>query len=116
MNKIREIKFYKNYFKEFYISLTENARKKLGYSLWMVETQRMVPKKFFSYIENSDGIYEVRAEYEGNIYRVFCCLDKGNLVVLFHGFQKKTQKTPRNQIKRAEELKKEYIRSKEEGK
>lgn len=114
MEKVREIKLFRNYFTEFYVSLPEKVRRKIGYSLWMVETQRIVPKKFFSFIEGSDGIYEIRTEYEGNIYRVFCCMDKGNLVVLFHGFQKKTQKTPRNQIERAEKLKEEYFKNKEE--
>lgn len=114
MDKVREIKLFRNYFTEFYVSLPEKVRRKIGYSLWMVETQRIVPKKFFSFIEGSDGIYEIRTEYEGNIYRVFCCMDKGNLVVLFHGFQKKTQKTPRNQIERAEKLKEEYFKNKEE--
>ena len=58
------------------------------------------------------GIYEIRVEVNSNIYRIFCCLDDGALVVLFHGFQKKTQKTPKNQINRAEAIKKEYFDSK----
>lgn len=68
----------------------------------------------FRFIEGSDGIYEIRVEYNSNIYRIFCCLDKGSIVVLFHGFQKKTQKTPPKEIKRAEAIKKEYFKSKEE--
>lgn len=79
----------------------------------MVETQRIVPKKFFSRIVGSDGIYEIKAEYEGNIYRLMCCMDKGSIVVLFQGFQKKTQKTPPREIKIAEKLKKEYFKEKE---
>ena len=50
---------------------------------------------------------------ESNIYRIFCCLDGGAIVVLFHGFQKKTQKTPEKEIRRSEAIKKEYFRSKE---
>ena len=61
-------------------------------------------------------IFEIRIEVASNIYRVFCCFDKGNLVVLFNGFQKKTQKTPKNEIELAEKLKKEYFNEKEKRK
>lgn len=88
-------------------------QKKIDYSFKMVETQRIVPKKFFRIIEGSDGIYEIKAEYAGNIYRVMCCMDKGAVVVLFQGFQKKTQKTPSKEIKMTERLKKEYFKEKE---
>ena len=60
----------------------------------------------------TDGLYEIRIEFEGNIYRIFCCFDKGNLVVLFNGFQKKSQKTPKKEIDFALKLKEEYFNSK----
>ena len=72
--------------------------------------------KFFKYLQGSDGIYEVRVEYGGNIFRIFCCMDEGAVVILFHGIQKKTQKTPLKEIKKAERIKKEYFKSKEEDK
>ena len=114
MEKIRTIKLFKNYFKEFYIEQTDDVRDKINFVLRLVETQRIIPRKFFRIIEGSDGIYEIRVELDSNIYRIFCCLDKGSIVVLFHGFQKKTQKTPSKEIKRAEAIKKEYFKSKEE--
>ncbi len=114
MEKVRTIKLFKNYYKEFYIEQTDDVRDKINSVLRLVETQRIVPRKFFRFIEGSDGIYEIRVEYNSNIYRIFCCLDKGSIVVLFHGFQKKTQKTPPKEIKRAEAIKKEYFKSKEE--
>lgn len=89
-------------------------RDKINFVLRLVETQRIIPKKFFRIIEGSDGLYEIRVEMDSNIYRIFCCLDDGAIVVLFHGFQKKTQKTPQKEIKRAEAIKKEYFKSKEE--
>lgn len=92
---------------------TKVVRDKINFVLQMVETQRMIPKKFFRFIEGSDGIYEIRVEIESNIYRIFCCMDEGALVVLFHGFQKKSQKTPLKEIKKAETIKKEYFKSKE---
>lgn len=63
-------------------------------------------------MEGTDGLYEIRIEFESNIYRVFCCFDKGNLVILFNAFQKKTQKTPKNEIDLAQKLKDEYFNSK----
>jgi phage-related protein len=47
-----------------------------------------------------------------NIYRAFCCFDKGNLVILFNAFQKKSQKTPSKEIELAERLMKEYFEQK----
>jgi len=114
MEKIRNITLFRNYFKEFYVAQTDAVRSKINFVLKLVETQRIIPKKFFCFIEGSDGIYEIRVEIDSNIYRIFCCLDEGAVVVLFHGFQKKTQKTPQKEIKRAEFIKKEYFKSKED--
>ena len=115
MEKIRTIKLFRNYYKEFYVAQTTVVRHKINQVLKMIETQRIVPIKFFKYIEESDGIYEVRVEVGNNIYRVFCCFDKGAVVVLFHGIQKKSQKIPPKEIRRAEAIKKEYFDSKKEG-
>ena len=54
----------------------------------------MIPAKFLKSIEGTTNLYEIRVEHNGNIYRIFCCFDEGNLVILFNAFQKKTQKTP----------------------
>ena len=115
MEKIRTIKLFRNYYKKFYVAQTDDVRQKINQVLKIIETQRVVPIKFFKFIEGSDGIYEVRVEVGNNIYRVFCCFDKGAVVVLFHGIQKKSQKTPQKEIKRAEALKREYFNSKKEG-
>lgn len=113
MEKIRSIKLFKSYYKDFYVAQSQTVRDKINFVLRLVETQRIIPRKFFRIIEGSDGIYEIRVEVESNIYRIFCCMDGGAVVVLFHGFQKKTQKTPQKEIKRAEAIKKEYFKSKE---
>lgn len=70
---------------------------------------RIVPKTYFDHITGADGLWEIRTQVEGNIFRVFCCFDEGNLVILLSGFQKKTQKTPQNEIDKAERLKKEHF-------
>lgn len=71
-----------------------------------------VPEKFLKHLEGTEGLFEVRVEYHSNIYRIFCCFNEGRLVVLFNGFHKKTQKTPKKEIEKAERLMKEYYQSK----
>ena len=60
----------------------------------------------------TDGLYEIRIEFQSNIYRVFCCFDEGKVVVLFNGFQKKSQKTPQIEIEKAIKIKEEYFKEK----
>jgi len=75
-----------------------------------------IPKKFFDQITGYDGLFEIRIEFESNIYRIFCCFDEENLVILFNGFQKKTQKTPKKEIERALKIKAEYFEYKKKRK
>jgi phage-related protein len=95
---------------DFLATLDDGAIDKITYVLDMLKTQDRVSEKFVKFIR--DGVFEIRAEYESNIYRVFFCFDKGNIVILFNGFQKKTQKTPEREIRKAIELKNEYYGSK----
>lgn len=113
MEPIRNIQLFKNYYKTFYVSQTDEVRKKINFVINIIRTVKVIPKKFFQQIEGINGLYEIRVEYNGNIYRVFCCQDKGSLVILFNGFQKKTQKTPLKELKKAEEIMKEYQNSKD---
>ena len=94
---------------EFYSSLDKGVQEKVDYVFEMIKIADKIPKKFFDHLTGTDGIYEIRIEYESNIYRILCFFDKGNLVVLINSFQKKTQKTPSNEIKMAEKLKKQYF-------
>jgi len=106
---IREIVFYKGYFDNFFETLTDKVKDKIDEVLFMMTILERVPPKFFKSIEGVKGLFEIRIEYESNIYRIFCCFDKGNLVVLFNGFQKKTQKTPTKELKKAEKIMEEYF-------
>lgn len=78
----------------------------------LIKQVDQVPEKFLAPMTGYDGLFEVRVEYQSNIYRIFCCFDQGQLIVLFNGFQKKTQKTPKDEIDRAMRLKEEYFKSK----
>ena len=112
MKTVREIIFFKQYFDVFFESLDEKTKDKVDEVLFMITILDKIPKKFFDKIDGIKGLYEIRIEYNSNIYRIFCCFDKGNLVVLFNGFQKKTQKTPKNELEKAEQLIKEYFSDK----
>ncbi len=83
--------------------------------LYLITVAEKIPVKFFKHIEGTNGLYEIRVEYASNIYRIFCCFDEGKLVVLFNGFQKKTQKTPKNEIEKALKIKETYFEDKENG-
>ena len=110
----RKITFYKDYFTDFYSKQNKKVQEKIEYAFRWVRQAERIPKKFFEHLTGTDGLYEIRVEYQSNIYRIFCFFDEGKLVVLLNGFQKKTQKTPRKEIKLAERLKKEYFNEKKQ--
>ena len=95
---IRKVIAYKEYFADFYKAQDEKVREKIGYVLDLVRFERQVPKKFFKYLENTDGIYEVRVITTFKSIRILCFFDDGKLVVLANCFVKKTQKTPKKEI------------------
>jgi phage-related protein len=109
---IRKITFYKEYFIDFYSKQDKQVQDKIEYVFILIKQVDRIPKKFFKHLTSTEGLYEIRVEYQSNIYRIFCFFDKGQLVVLLNGFQKKTQKTPTKEIKIAEKLKKEYFNNK----
>ena len=111
----REIIFYENNFIAFYQKQDEKLKEKIKYVLELIKQVEKIPEKFLKHLIGTDGLYEIRIEYQSNIYRIFCCFDKGNLVVLFNGFQKKTQKTPNNELEKALKLKNEYFENKKLG-
>lgn len=95
---MRILEPYKDYFWDFYNPLNQKLKEKVDYVLQIIISVQRIPSKFFKHLE--DGIYEIRIEVGGNIYRIFTFFDDNKLVVLLHGFQKKTQKTPRKEIER----------------
>ncbi len=108
----REIKFYKKYFIDFYVSLDSSVQEKIDYVFKVIRTVDLVPAKFMKHIESTNGLYEIRIKVGSDIYRVFCCFDSGRIVVLFNGFQKKSKKTPRKEIDKALKIKEEYFNNK----
>lgn len=105
---LRTISVYGSDFWDFYNSRTKKVQDKIDWVIDLVRALPMIPKRFFKHLEGTDGLFEIRIKVGSNIFRVFCFFDKGNLVILLNGFQKKSQKTPRNEIEKAERLKQQY--------
>ena len=101
---------YKNFFWDFYNPLDKKLKDKVDYVLQIIISVERISTKFFKHLD--DGIYEIRIEYKGDIYRIFSFFDEGRLIILLHGIQKKTQKTPRKEIDRAKKLRREYYEKK----
>jgi len=105
----RTIQVYKNHFWDFYNAQTKKVQDRIDWTIGLVRSLKIVPTKYFDHMTGTDGLWEIRTQVGSNIYRVFCFFDEGNLVLLLNGFQKKSQKTPKSEIEKAERLKKEYF-------
>ncbi|MFO0321428.1 MAG: type II toxin-antitoxin system RelE/ParE family toxin [Bacteroidota bacterium] len=108
MSKDRQVIAYKRYFLDFYENQTDAVQAKIEWTLNLIKITPHVPKKYFDHMSGTKGLYEIRVEVGSNIFRIFSFFDKGNLVVLENGFQKKTQKTPRQEIEKALKIMEEY--------
>ncbi len=112
MNKKRILFFYKHYFDDFYQDLSCKVQQKILWTFRIIEDLDRVPENYLKHLDNTDGLYEIRIQVGSNIYRIFCFFDSNNLVVVGHGFQKKSQKTPNKEIERAIKIKNEYYENK----
>ena len=106
--KQRTIIFYKGYFDDFFIEQKQKVKDKIIWTFDLIEELQRVPEIYLKHIENTDGLFEIRVQQASDIFRIFCFLDQGQLVVLANGFQKKTQKTPKKEIEKALKIKEEY--------
>ena len=112
MDNKRILFFYKHYFEDFYRDLTYKVQQKILWTFKIIEDLDRVPEIYLKHIESSEGLYEIRIQVGSNIYRIFCFFDSNNLVVVGHGFQKKSQKTPKKEMDKAIKIKNEYYENK----
>ena len=110
--KIRHIFLYKDYFTDFYNKQKNKVKEKIIWTFRIIETLQIVPTDYLKHIEGTDGLFEIRVQSGNDIYRIFCFFDVANLIVIENGFQKKTQKTPKQEIETALRIKKEYEQEK----
>ncbi len=106
--KFRNAIFYKNYFENFFIHQNNRVKEKILWTIRLIEDVEVVPSIYLKSISGTDAIYEIRIQTGSDIFRIFCFFDKDNLVVVGNGFQKKTQKTPKNEIIKAIQIKLNY--------
>ena len=115
---VRKIIFFETHFIEFYQKRNVKEKGKIQYVFELLQQVEIVPEKFLKHLVGTNGLYEIRIEYQSNVYRIFCCFDKGRLVVLFNGFQKKTQKTqktPKKEFEKGIKLMNRYFAQKIKG-
>jgi len=104
----RTIIFYKDYFQDFFVKQQDKVKDKIIWTFDLIEELPRVPETYLKHIENTDGLYEIRVQQGSDIFRIFCFFDRGQIVVLANGFQKKTQKTPKQEIEKALKIKEDY--------
>jgi len=107
---MRRLEPFQDYYWDFYNKQSKSVKIKIDYVMHIIMTVEIIPKKFFKHVE--DGIYEIRIKSGNSIFRVFSFFDEGKLIILLHGFTKKTQKLPRKEIDKAVKLRRVYYESK----
>ena len=106
--KYRKVIFYKDYFEKFFVIQSAKVKAKIIWTIELIEEIDRVPETYLKHIESTPGLYEIRVKFGRDIFRIFCFFDKGKLIVLTNGFQKKTKKTPKQEIEIALRIKEEY--------
>lgn len=111
----RTVTFYKTAdgkcpVQDFLDSLPGKAAQKVTWVLKLVEELDIIPSSYFKKLEGTEEIWECRIVFGSNSYRVFCFFVDNSLVVLTHGFMKKSQKTPRPEIERAEAMRRDFLK------
>ena len=90
----------------------KKVKDKIVWTFDLIELIEKVPETYLKHLESTDGLYEIRIQLASDIFRIFCFFDEGKLVVLTNGFQKKTQKTPKQEIAKALKIMEEYHENK----
>lgn len=107
-HKFRTAIFYKDYFENFFVKQSKKVKAKIIWTIQLIEELERIPNTYLKHIESSDGLYEIRVKYGKDVFRIFCFFDKGKLIILINGIQKKSQKTPKKEIQKALLIMEEY--------
>lgn len=108
LKKYRTIIAYKNYFEEFFVRQRKKVQEKIMWTFDLIELHQHVSETYLKHLEGTKGLYEIRVQQGSDIFRLLCFFDEGKLIVLTSAFQKKTQKTPKQEIEKALKIKDEY--------
>jgi phage-related protein len=110
--RVREVVEFENHFSEFLKKQPVKVQNKVFKIIEAIETLERVPSNYLKMLVGTNGLYEARIQLGSDIWRVFCFFDRGKLVIVLNGFTKKTQKTPKNEIKKALHLMQKYYDTK----
>ena len=90
----------------------QKVKDKIVWTFDLIELIDKVPETSLKHLQGTHKLFEIRVQSGNDIFKIFCFFDEGNLVVLANGFQKKTQKTPKQEMEKALKIKTEYYESK----
>ena len=102
----REIYIFENHFEEFYKKQPGDIKEKIYWILRIIESHKIIGSQYLKLV--LDGLFEIRISKGRVEIRVFCLIDTGNRLILLNSFQKKSQKIPKDELKKAKELQKKY--------
>lgn len=106
--RVREVIDYKHYFLDFFKAQRRWVQDKILWTFRLIEFRPRIPETYLKHIESVKGLYKIRIQAGSDIFRIFYFFDKDKIIILANGFQKKTQKTPVNEIEKAISIKWEY--------
>jgi len=95
---------------DFLDSLPGKVAQKVAWVLSLLEDLQVVPSTYFKKLVGTEEIWECRIQFASNAYRIFCFFEGNSVVILTHGFVKKTQKTPNQEIEKAEAYRRDYLK------
>ncbi len=95
----------------FYNKLGLKEQRKIDFVIDKIELNFF--GDWFKKLIGSNGIWELVIDYRGIFYRMFSFFDTEEpndpLIIVTHGIKKKTNKTPRKEIEKAERIKSNYF-------
>lgn len=94
----------------FLDSLSGKVAQKIAWVLSLLEDLDVVPSSYFKKLVGTEEIWECRIQFGSNAYRIFCFFADNSVVVLTHGFIKKSQKTPKSEIEKAEAYRRDFLK------
>ncbi|WP_164509457.1 type II toxin-antitoxin system RelE/ParE family toxin, partial [Companilactobacillus jidongensis] len=104
----------KNEFLIFYNSLNKKDKEKLLSIITNVEKYGLITARKLQWVKKIDNnLYELRSKVGTNIQRAIYFHIEDENYIITHGFTKKTQKTPIDEINHGKELRREYLTDKE---
>ncbi len=110
--KVRTIFIFKEYLSDYFKKQSLKVKEKIILTFWLIEQIEHVPEEFLKHLEGTDDLYEIKIKQGGNSFRILCFFNKGRFIVIGNGFQKKSQKTPKNEISKAYKIREEYEKEK----